>query len=208
MARLLAACACGVGSCPKAKPAVPTPRVAMHNAPYMLQMLRLIGPHCCRLINIVPPVPEIRKIGPPPLTGPSAITCPPSTRTLIPGKSDTILRILSDNSFCARMVTPTLDGMNTVMSPLPVERNESAIGLPASRLAKMLPIAVETRTPPEMLASCTPPPPLSQLTPCAEPTCTGPAEFLAVTQPCACPTSIGPPPVEAITADPARRMRI
>ena len=116
---------------------------------------------------------------------------PAFTLTDIPGKSDTILRILPANSFCARIVTPKLDGMITVMSPLPVDRKESDMGLPASRLAMMLPMAVETRTLPEMLSRFTPPPAFSQRTPSAEPTFTGPPELRAVTMPCAWPTSIG-----------------
>src|ERR1017187_5702230 len=176
--RLVAVRARGAVSCANEQDAAVKTKTVKHSD---VRIARFIGPlilgQCCRLINMVPPVPEIRKTGPPPLTGPSATTCPPSTRTDIPGKSDTILRILPANSFCARIVTPKLDGMITVMSPPPVERKESDMGLPANRLAMMLPMAVETRTLPEMLSRFTPPPAFSQRTPSAEPTFTGPPEF-------------------------------
>src|ERR1039457_6684746 len=57
--------------------------------------------------------------------------------------------------FSALILTPTLDGISTVMSPFPVARYDSASLLP-TRFATMLPIDVDTRMGPVILPSWAP----------------------------------------------------
>src|ERR1043166_8307602 len=112
-------------------------------------------------------VAEICTRGPPPLTFPSATIWRPCRRTETVGNWHRMRFMLSARSFCARMSTPTLDGIITVMSPLPVARNESASLAPNS-VAMIFPSEVETRIGPAMFVTRIPPEPDSHCTPPAD----------------------------------------
>ena len=88
-----------------------------------------------------------------------------------PGESETT----RPRSAAARIFTPRLDGIRTVTSPLPVCRKESRDGLPASKLAIILPTTVVTCMGPDILLTRTPPLPDSQRRLAAAPTWAGPA---------------------------------
>jgi len=76
-------------------------------------------------MNMAPIPDEIRSTGPPPFTAPWATSRVPCRSTGTKGNSETMRRGVSAMPFSARIVTLTLDGMETVMSPLPVAKYES-----------------------------------------------------------------------------------
>ena len=159
----------------------------------------------CLFIKILPPVAAICRVGPPPLIGPSALKTEPRVvrRT---GKSLTI--VPAPPLQVAFNVTLTLDGINTVMSPPPVRRNERAGSRASKSDAMILPNDVVAITLPETPVSLMAPDAVSHRTPGADDTRIGPPELFAITTPAARPTSMGPPWVVAVTELPACPIRM